>query len=171
MKKKSKNEKVVEAELIKNVNEDTDQVRKFVIILAGVAIIALLLYLLSSKVLIKDGIKTKESVAEEISYDTVDVGNVFNRPYDEYYVLAFDSDSLKANRFSMLMDNAGSLKGKIYFLDLRNEINKRYVKDEGNSKATKASELSLKEPTLIKISKGKISKYLETAEEIEKELR
>lgn len=173
--KKVKKVKALESTLIKNVNDDTDQIKKFAYILIGVAIVALLLYVFSSKILIKDGVNKKSdkdtNASETITYATVDVGNVFNRPYDEYYVLAYDPDSLKASVYSTIMMNTSEEKGKIYFLNLGSDINKPYVKEESNKKATKVSELALKEPTLIKISKGKVEKYLETLEDIEKELK
>lgn len=186
MKKKNENKikktKAVESTLIKSINDDTDQVKKFAIILVGVAIVALLLYLFSAKILIKDKIKKEDSkttVSETIQYSSVDVGNVFNRPYDEYYVMAYDPDSLKASIYAALLSNFSKEqqkkkeeeKTKLYFLDLSNDINKAYVKEESNKNAKNAEELALKDPTLIKISKGKIEKYLENLEEIEKELK
>ena len=50
------------------------------------------------------------------------------------------------------------------------QLNKPYVKEVSNSKATKTSELALKSPTLMFIKDGKIVKYLENIEEIEKEM-
>lgn len=170
MGKKKENIKNKEPELIKYTNDDTDQVKKFILILVGVAIVAVALYFLSSKVLIKDGVdKEVKDVAETIEYTKVDVGNIFNRPYEEYYVLAYDPNSLSASIYSSLIGTFNKEDSKIYFLDLSTEVNKAYVGD-GNKDATKASEISLKEPTLIKITNGKITAYLEDLESIEKEL-
>ncbi len=171
MEKKNEKAKKVESELIKDVNEDTDQIKKFVIILTCVALIAGLLYFVSSKFVIKDGIKEDDAVQEEtIAYSNVDVGNIFNRPYDEYYVLAYDPDSLQAPLYASYLTTFDKENSKMYFLDLSSDINKKYVGD-GNASATNASEISLKEPTLIKIRDGKIEKYLETVEDIDKELK
>lgn len=172
MEKKNKNVKTVEAQLIKSVNDDTDQVKKFAFILMGVALVALLLYIFSSKVLIKDGDKKdNDSTTKEVDivYSTVDVGGVFNRPYDEYYVLAYDPDSLEAPIYSMMLSKVGKDKGKMYFLNMGSEINKPYIKEESNKSASSASEIAIKGPTMIKISKGKIVKYIEGLEEIQKE--
>lgn len=171
-KTKNKNIKDVEPQLIKTTNDDTDQVKKFAYILVGVAVIALLLYVFTTKVLVKDSSKKDDnsnSTAVSINYSILDVGMMFNRPYDEYYILAYDPDSLDASLYASMLNKVDSKKGKVYFLDLSNGLNKPYVKDESNAKATKASEVAIKGPTMIKISKGKISKYLESYEEIEDE--
>lgn len=167
--KKIKN--VKQNDIIKDVNEDTDQIRKFIFILCGVALVALMLYFVSSKYLIKDGVsKDNISNPETISYNNVNVGNVFNRPYDEYYVFAFDPDSLDASIYSSLMNSFDTKKAKMYFLNMGLEVNQKAKSESGNKTAKNSNELKLKEPTLIKIKKGSIDKYLESREEIEKEL-
>ncbi len=168
-----KNNKKIDAknEVIKQTSDESDQIKTFVYILLGVALITVLLYFLSSKVLIKDGVDKKEESGEvSIAYNNVNVGNVFNRPDDEYYVFAFDPTTTKANYYYALMSNFDTEKTNMYYLDLAVEINKNYIKEESNKNATKASELALKEPTLMLIKKGKIAKYLESEEEIVKEL-
>ena len=169
-KKKIKGNK--KPEVIKYVNEDTNQMKKFVFILIGVAIIALLLYFLTAKFLVKDAFQENntENTSVTISYDTVKVGSVFNRPYDEYYVYAYDTTSNKANYYSTFTSKyTGELK--IYTLDLSNEINKKYVSEKGNANATKPEELQLVEPTLIHIKNGSIAGYYEGVETIEKVLK
>ena len=167
-----KKTKKVKSDIISDTNEDTDTIRKFIIILVGVALVTLGLYFLSSKYLIKDGvIKEKEPVEEQISYDTILGGNIFNRSEGDYYVLAYDPDSLKASYYAAILNKFDKKDSKIYYMNLSLEANKQYVKEEGNKSATKPSELAIKEPTLIKIKDGKIEKYLENVEDIEKELK
>lgn len=172
--KKNAKETKVESALIKDINEDTGEFKKFILILVGVAVVAVLLYFVSAKYVIKDkfqGEKEKTPVEETIDYKKISIGNVFNRPYDEYYVFAYDQDSLEGNIYLSLFDNFDSESGKIYHLDLANELNKKYVGESGNKDAETPSELSLVEPTLIKIKNGKISKYLEDLEDIKEELK
>lgn len=158
-------------ELIKQNDEETDQVKTFVFILIGVALIAVALYFLSSQYLVKDGVKKEpETKEEEISYYNVNVGTVFNRPEKEYYVMAYDPSTPKAVYYSALMNNHDSTKTKLYFLNLELDINSKYMSTTSNSKATKPSELALKDGTLILIKDGKINKYIENDEEIAKEL-
>ncbi len=165
--------KTKEVEVIKDINEDVDTIKKFIYILVGVAVVAVGLYFISTKLLIKDGVidNEVEHKDEEISYTTVLAGNVFNRPEENYYVLAYDADSSKASIYAAVLNTFNDPEGKIYFMDLGLEANKPYVKEESNKKPINASELALKEPTLIKIKGGKVDKYLEDLEEIKKELK
>lgn len=173
MVKNKLNNKIKNPTLIREVNEDTNQMKKFFLILLCVAIITLLLYFLTAKYLVKDNFQDKqEEVSEvEFSYDTVNVGNVFNRPYDSYYVFAYDSSSNYASYYATLLSNFKESETPIYFLDLSVELNKKYVKETSNPSASKPSELSLKEPTLILIKDGKISKYYEDISKIEEVLK
>jgi len=171
MKKNDKQMKKISKEVIKDNNEDTATVAKLIFILVGVSLVTVLLYFASSKFIIKDGVeKEEEKPAVEIAYDSVNVGNVFNRPYNEYYILAYDANSLKASYYSALLNTFDVEDSKIYFLDLSKDINKKYIGEEVNKNASKPSELVLKEPTLLKIKNGKISKVLTTIDEIEKEI-
>ena len=168
MKKKIKDVKPTKQETIKYVNEDTDQIKKFIFILIGVSIIAALLYFVTAKYLVKDKFQEENETKEEVTltYDTVRLGNVFNRPYDEYYVFAYDATNHKASYYAALLSNYED--SKIYFMDLSLETNKVAIGENSNKDASKPSELSIKEPTLMLIKDGKISKYYETIEEIEK---
>ena len=170
MAKKKNNNVKQEETIIKDVNENTDQIKKFIIILVGVSLVAFLLYFVSNKYLIGDGRKNDTTTTEEISYSTVTVGNVFNRPYDEYYVLAYDAESVESDYYYSLINSFDTKKGKMFFLNLALEVNKKALGETSNKNAKSPNELKLKEPTLIKIKNGVITKYLETREEIDKEI-
>lgn len=170
MKKKNDVKNSVKPELIKSVNDDTDQVKKFILILVGVALVAIALYFVSSKVIIKDGVDEEADVEETIAYDRTDVGGVFNRPYNDYYVMCYDTEALDASLYYGLVESFYRIESGMYTLDLSNGINAAYVKDESNPNATKASELAFKGPTLIHIKDGKIEKYIESYEDMQKEL-
>lgn len=161
-------------ELIRDINDDTDQFKKFIYILCGVALVAVILYFVSNNYLIKDSDlndNKNNTTSATISYTEVNVGNVFNRPYDEYYVFAYNPEDKEASYYASLLNNFKSEKGKLYYLNLSIDVNSKYVKDSSNKNATQASELSFNGPTLIKIKKGKIDKYLEKIDDIEKELK
>ncbi len=156
--------------LIKQVNDADDQIRKFVIILTGVAVICVLSYLFTAKFLVKD--KTKDTDKKDetsISYDNIRVGNIFNRPYDSYYVLA--TDLTKDTTYQSLVGTftTNHSNTKVYFIDLSLSVNKEYI-GKSNKNATKASEIKLSDPTLIKIKNGKIVSYLDNKNSIENEL-
>ena len=162
MRKKNTEEK----KLIKQVNDDTNVVKKFVFILLGVIVVSILLYVVTVKYLKVDD--TTESTETTITYTNVNAGNVFNRPYDNYYVFAYDTKDGNANYYGNIVSQYQneSTNKKIYTMDLDLAINKKYVSDKSNKNATKTSELSLKNPTLIEIKKGKIVNYYDTEEAI-----
>ena len=164
MKKANKKEEV---KLIKQTNEDTNVVRKFFLILLGVILICGLIYLLTTKTL-SDTPKSTESSSTSISYDTVNVGNIFNRPYKEYYVMAYDFDDTNAYEYTnaVLAYKNESTSIKIYSLDLGLKQNNDHVGDKSNKNAQTASEVMFNGPTLIKISDGKIKNYYDTKSEI-----
>ena len=149
------------SDLIKNVNEAEDQIKKFIYILFGVALVCVCMYFVTAKFLVKkNDNNTKNNADITISYSNVNVGNIFNRPYDNYYVLATDPNNSESSFYTNL---AGAYANdakhkKIYNLDLSLKVNKNYV-GKSNRKATKADEIKLSDPTLIEIKNGKIVNY------------
>lgn len=164
MKKNTKNE---EKKLIKQTNEDTNMVRKFFLILFGVIIVVVLLYFVTSKTL-SNNQTSSESTTQSISYDTINVGNIFNRPYEEYYVLAyfFEDDDAYDYTSAVTTYTSESTSLKLYSLDLTAKVNNSHVGDKSNKSASDASEIMFNGPTLIKIKDGKIDKYYDTKESI-----
>ena len=55
---------------------------------------------------------------------------------------------------------------KIYYVDMSNALNKKFASDTGNSSATKADELKINGPTLIRFANNKIVEYVEGVEKI-----
>ena len=170
-KKKIKVQKNIKPGVIKYVNEDTNEIKKFIFILLGVALIALLLYFVTAKYLVKDNYQSEEKeISEDINYDTVMAGTLFNRNMEEYYVLCYDKSSKTSGLYDSLIEQ-GQMFYRILTMDLSLDVNKKYVSEEGNSKATKTSELSIVDPTLILIRDGKIAEYIEGEEAIIKKLQ
>ena len=60
----------------------------------------------------------------------------------------------------------------VYFIDLGNALNKKYVSKDGNGNASakKINELSFGKVTLIKVENGKIANYFDGIEAIKEEL-
>lgn len=168
-KKRNTINKSTKQTVIKQINEDTNEVKKLIIILASVGAIALLLYFVTGKYLIKDNFQTNnELINTSITYDTIKAGSIFNRPYDKYYVFAYDSTSTNSNYYNILFNQFK--KEKIYFLDLSLDVNKKYISDKANKKASSIEELSLTNPALILIQNGKISDYYDKEDDIIKVL-
>ena len=139
-----------------------------IIILIVVVIVAVGFYFLTDKFV--EPVK-EEAPSVNIDYDIATVGTMFNRPYDEYYVLLYDSESLEAAYYNTLFSRYSTAnKNKIYYVDLSLKENSKYVKDSSNKNLTSASDASFVGPTLVSIKNGKITKYLETKEDIKAEL-
>lgn len=177
--KKIKKQAKAKKQLIKesksySQNDDQFDVKRLItislIVLAAVGIV----YFVTAKFVINKSDSSKNSTEAEINYDVVSVGTILNRSYDEYYVLVFDSDSNKATYYSnMALAYSTSTNAiKIYTCDLSNGLNSKYKSDSetGNAEAKSISEFSFGEITLLYIKDGKVTKYIEGTEKINKEL-
>lgn len=150
-------------------NDDVRLIRNLIIILVIVVLVAVGFYFLTDKFV--EPAKKEETPSVDINYDIATVGTMFNRPYDDYYVLLYDSESLEAAFYNTLYSRYNSAdKKKIYFVDLGLKENNSYVKDSSNKNLTSASDASFVGPTLVSIKNGKVIKFLETKEEIKSEL-
>lgn len=154
--KKGKKTKVVQSTVIKETNEDSNQIKKFLITVISIAVLASLLYYLTAKFLVKDAFQAPEEPKEvEIQYDSIRYGNITNRPESEYYVFAYDSSSLAASYYSALLNSYESEeKPKLYYMDLSLKVN------EGED--------NYETPTLIHVKDGKIIKTYKSITDIEK---
>ena len=163
---------------VKYVTEEQKEVKKFIFVLIGLIIIIVGIYFFTRAFVTKDLFDNKTNEKEyqtgTINSDIAIVGNMLNRPYEEYYVLAFDSEGTKAIEYngivSKYISNEKSLK--VYHIDLANELNKKYVAtDENISKEFESIEkLKLGEITLIKVKNKKVTKFITNIDNITKEL-
>jgi hypothetical protein len=151
------------------VNEDTKEIRNLIIITVVVIALALGLYFLTDKVLSKD--TTSDTIAD-IDYTTCLIGNMFNRPYDEYYVFAFSSEDENASNYSSLISTYEKKDKalKIYKVDLDDNFNKSAVSETSNKKPANASDVKIKNSALIHIKNGKVVNYYESSSDYEKVL-
>ena len=97
---------------------------------------------------------------EAISYEQITAGSTFNMS-DEEYVVLFYSRENNTDITSRISNYKASKKIGVYYVDLDDGINKSVVSDKSNKEATKASELKITNPTIIKIKNGKIVDYVE----------
>lgn len=163
---------------IKYETEEQKEVKKFIIVLVGLIIVVVGIYFFTRAFVTKDLFNKNTSEINyqdgAINYDVTIVGNMLNRPYEEYYVLAFDNEGIKANQYngivSKYLSNENSLK--VFHLDLSNELNKKYVAtDEEITKEFESiNKLKLGEVTLIKVKNKKVTKFFTNIEDITKEL-
>ena len=111
------------------------------------------------------------------------MGQILNRPYDEYYVLIYNQSEGEymgemANIRYEYDNKEDDKKIHMYSVDLANELNKSYYdKDNENTKAKTLDEIKVGDKTLLKIKKNKksgkleVSKYITDIDEMKKELK
>jgi hypothetical protein len=165
---------------VKYETEEQKEIKKFFIVLIGLIVIILAIYLLTRIFVTKDLFESSSSsdveyTAGEINYDMAIVGTMLNRPYDEYYVIAFDSEGTKANYYNVISSNYLNSDSalKLYYIDLANELNKQYVatgEDEITTSFTSIDNLKLGDVTLFKVKNGKVKKIITDIDSISKEL-
>ena len=174
---KTKKVKKIKNKVIKDTsfNENNSEIGKFIIIFIVILLVVVGLYFLS-KIIVDKREKNSdkdETKTAEINYDIITIGTLLNRPYDEYYVLAYDGEKPKAVYYSSLITTYKNKENakKIYFCDLSNELNSKYVSETSNPSAKTIEELKLGEITLLTIKKGKISAYAEDIKLIQNTLQ
>ncbi len=158
--------------------EEQAEIKKFILVLGGLIVILVGIYFFTRAFVTKDLFNKKKS--DEINYqvgvisDTnIIVGNLLNRPYEEYYALAFSSKSNLVGYYDTIMSKYKSEKEslKIYYIDTEDYLNNKYIDKENPSTSFESlDKLKLGEMTLMKIKKGKITKLITNVEEVKKEL-
>lgn len=112
------------------------------------------------------GYTKPEKEETKISYEYIPIGTVFNRTEKEYYVI-FDDYSKSYTKDAYIDTRINNSDDTVYKVDMSISENAKYKGETPNKKATKVSELSINDVTLIKIVNGKISTYLAGTKEIE----
>ena len=82
-KKNNKINKVVKH----NMNNLDNEIYRFIVIFFIIALVVIGLYFLSKGIVSKRTSSENTVDTIEIAYDKLNVGMIFNRPYDEYYVM------------------------------------------------------------------------------------
>lgn len=152
-----------------NKNEDTHEIKTLLIITAVIIVVSLGLYLLTESQLKKE----PEKVIPEATISTSEImlGTMFTRPYNEYYVFIYgDAESTTLDKLFTDYEDKEDSK-KIYYANIDDNFNKYAKSDKSNKKPTSAQDLKIDTRALILIKDGKVSKYYETIEEIEKVLK
>ena len=156
---------------MKYYTDEQKEVFKFIIIIVVLILVIGGIYLITDKYIEKGSRSTTTGV---VNYDKATIGTMLNRPYEEYYVIIYDSKSAEATYYSSLISKYKENKDalKIYFVDLNNKLNKQYYNvnndNISNQKAKSINELDLGDITLIKISNKEINTYIDDINSIEK---
>lgn len=171
MVKKTKNNKIKEE---KFRSEEQIELIRFIKILLAVIVFIVLIYFVTRFFVKKDIDPSKEETAvTEVSYNKMIFGTLLNRPYEEYYVVAFSSKDNEANYYNSLISNYVMKEDSIYvyYIDLEDSMNKDFIADanKSNPNAKTLEELQVGELTLIKVENGKIVSYKEDIKDIKSE--
>ncbi len=162
-------------------NVEKSEIKRFVIVLVVLVVIIAGIYLITSIFVTKDNVETpEETTPGTINYNVAIVGNMLVKPENEYYVYLYDSESKNESIYeisNIIIDYLSQTEEdleKIYDVDLAKEMNKAYKVAEGeepNTKATTVEDFQFGDFTLLRIKNGKVVEYIDTVEDIEKELK
>ena len=150
-----KNKKVKQAKIL---SDDVVKVRNMLILLVGVIIVCVGLFFLTEKMIEKDSMKKEETKEVEFDNDIATVGTMFNRNYDEYYVLLYSKEE-NGKDLDNVLDSYRSSDNyiKTYFIDLDLKVNNFVLGDDFNKKPTDSNEVKVTEATLFEIHNGKVN--------------
>jgi hypothetical protein len=109
--------------------------------------------------------KSDKEIVETVE-NTILAKETFNQTEEEYYVYFYDYKDTDERITSTVNENLS--KSKVYKVNTDSALNSNFVSETSNKKAKKLSELKVKSPTVIKISKDKIVAYYEGNEILEK---
>ncbi|MFI3260717.1 MAG: hypothetical protein R3Y13_03290 [bacterium] len=160
-------------------SEEHDELKQFFVTVGIISVIIIIMFLFT-KYVVNDGdvrIAVLDRVDGAVNYNITSIGSMLGKADKEYYVYAYSSDSNEFYTYQIIASKYTSQMLSdtlpVYYIDIDKYVNEAYLANddkEENLNATKVSELALGEVTLIKVVNGKISKYLNTVEDIEKEL-
>lgn len=158
-----KNNKGNNRKVRKIETEENKIVKRFLIILLVVIACIGIVYLLTKLIVDKDEAKTDTKTTETFDYDKTILGSAFNRPYEEYYIIAYKGTDEEAVNLSNSINTYLTKENhtKIYYADLDDYMNKKFYDEENvNKNATKASELKVGKYNLIKFKDGQITEFI-----------
>lgn len=166
-------------EKIKFQTSEQEEFKSLLIVILVVIICVAGIYVFTRAFVTKDLFKKDETTEEEVTAGSIDyevaiMGQILNRPYDEYYVVIYDKeDGDYVNDMYTLTNSYSQLDNHLhmYVVDLSNEMNKQYYDPENvNTGAKSLSEMKVGDITLLKIKKGAINKYIVDYSKMESEL-
>lgn len=167
--KKKKKIKVEE-----NISFDSSEIKKVVITTSVVLIFFACFYFLTVAIVNKDEKKddTADSSSKtnevEIQHEEILLGSSFSIKDDQYLVVYYDTtdDDLSSLTSAISTYRSSSKDVNLYTVDMGDGLNKGFVGETPNKKATKSSELSISGPTIIKFTDNKISTYIEGMDKV-----
>ena len=146
-----------------------DDYQKIIITTVIVLAVLVAFYFITVAILDDSSSKSDNSgKVTEIQYNEILVGTSFSMKESNYLVVYYDTTSDDNTEIATAISTyrSNNKDSKIYYVDMSNALNKKFVSDTGNSSATKADELKINGPTLIRFANDKIVEYVEGVEKI-----
>ncbi len=169
-----KNQKRIKRETYHS--EEQNEIMRFIWILLIIIALIVGIYLFTRIFVTKDLFK-KENSSETITPGTINssnaiIGTMLNKKEEEYYVMMVDSSLPNAIYYTGLLNNYSRNENalKIYYVDLSNELNKKYLGNTNNITEDLES-FKVSTNTLIKVKNGKITASYTSEEDLEKVLK
>ena len=164
---------------IKYQTDEQREIVRFVLVILIVILSVGVIYLATRAFVTKDLFKAKNETTEAvnpgvINYDVAIMGEILNRPYNEYFVAIYNKTDGKYISDMSSMVYLYSQKEKhlhIYTVDLANKMNEGYYDPEHvNEAAQNVSEMKVGDITLLRVKNGKITKYISDLDKMKAEL-
>lgn len=171
--KTKKIEKNIKKEI--ETKEGNGDVKALLLITIFVLLFLGLFYLLTV-VILDDKTETKkeeESAEVEIQFDEILLGSSFSIKDKEYLVLyyEFENEDVNTDLDSLVSSYRMSNEDPyLYVVNMSDALNSGFISDKSKIDVTKASELKINGPTLIRFEDGKIDDYIEGIDDITDEL-
>ncbi len=169
----------VQKNRIKYQTEEQKEIVRFVIVILVVILCVGVIYIATRAFVTKDLFKNKDNTEEvvtpgAINYDVAIMGEILNRPYNEYYVAIYNKKDGKYISDMSSIVYLYSNKEKhlhIYTVDLSNKMNEGFYDPEHvNTGAQSVNEMKVGDITLLRVKNGKITKYIEDLDKMKSEL-
>ena len=154
-----------------NDTDDSFNLKKFLIWIIIIIVVLVGFYFITNYVLDHKSAdsETSESI---IQTDKIIFGQMFDRKYSEYYVLAYKNDSQSRVIYDRYISKYSKKDDhlNIFMIDMDEAFNQKYVSDKSNI-VDNLNELKVSDDTLFKIKDGKISEYKVGSAEISSYLK
>lgn len=173
MAKNKKIEKNIKKDIEKK--EVSTEVKQLLAITVAVLLFLGLFYFLTVFILNDDDTSTKtdDDTEVEVQFDEILIGKSFSLKDSKYYVLYYETndEDISSDMASLVSTYRSSNKDLyLYTVDMSNALNSQFIAEEANEDASKASELKINGPTLIKFVDGEIDEYIDGVDDITEEL-
>jgi len=160
--KRNKSSKIMD----RQISGEDKEVYKAIKILIGVLVFFLLIYLIAAIITGEIEVGGKKKKVTEIQYSEILAEMTFKQSDKEYFVIFYDFDQKSTELINAIVNDLGQ-NNSVYKVDLSKKFNANYLGEETtNKKPNDISQLKVKNPTLLKISAGKVSKYIEGLDNI-----